>query len=216
MPPALTPESYVRQVIKPELATTEVFDPRLIKRICFQVDIGYDDEGRYDPWSWEAFLRKWILQAPGATVKFIGRYDSFCFVRKGVAIAVDPRARDGRLPRLDKKISHPSISNAIQLRKIARAELDIARHENDYISIKVERFCGLPAERFCLIADRQRDFIARANAEPVPEAGKEDALKMICRKVTYSVTGRSGAGGLIADLELFRKAANPRQGAIAA
>ena len=217
MPPALTPESYVRQVIKPELATTEVFDPRLIKRICFQVDIGYDDEGRYDPWSWEAFLRKWILQAPNATVKFIGRYDAFCFVRKGLAIAVNDKVKNGELPRIDKKISHPSISNAIQLRKIARAELDVALHENDYISVKYERYCGAQAEQKIIVKDD--DFIdgqTMGAGDPSPKSNTDGTLEMIVRKATYSVTGRSGAGGLVTDLELFRKVNFPRRKAIAA
>ena len=209
LPVALQPANYIAQVIRPELAVTEVFDPRLIKRIKMQVDVGYDDEGRYDPWSWEAFVRKWALALP-ATISYEGTYDAFCFVRKGLAIAVNPKAGTGELPRIDKRVSHPSISNAIQLRKIARSERDIAEHEANYITLKYQRYCGLRAEQFLTI--KNEDFIADNNEG---RSDPDKSLKMICKKITYSVTGRSGAGGLIADVELFRKVGNKREDAIA-
>ena len=211
LPVALTPAAYVQSVIKPELAVTETFDPRLIKRIIVQCDVGYDDEGRYDPWSWEAFIRKWVTAVPAGTIRYRGHYDAFCFVRGGLAVAKNDRVEAGTLPRIDKRISQPAISNAVQLRKIARAELDVAEHENDYISLKYERYCGVEAEQFMTI--REPDgFIDSTNAET--GSAPDGTLKMICKKVTYSVTGRAGAGGLIADVELFRKVANRRKGAI--
>ena len=215
LPVALTPANYVQSVIKPELAVTETFDPRLIKRIIFQCDIGYDDEGRYDPWSWEAFVRKWATAIPAGDVVYKGTYDAFCFVRRGLAVSVNPGVGAGTLPRIDRRVAHPSISNAVQLRKIARAERDVAEHENDYISLKYERFCGLKAEQFFVITEPE-GFIDHTNAEPgaVEGATGANTLKLICKKITYSVTGRAGAGGLIADVELFRKVANPREGAL--
>ena len=210
LPVALTPAHYVQRVIKPELAVTETFDPRLTKRILLQIDVGYDDEGRYDPWSWEAFIRKWVTAVPAVDIRYKGAYDAFCFVRQGLAVSKHPKVDRGELPRIDKRVPHPAISNAVQLRKIARAERDVAEHENDYISLKYERFCGLAAEQFMTITDD--DFISDVN-DGAGDA--ENQLKMICKKITYSVTGRAGAGGLIADVELFRKVANPREGALA-
>ena len=209
LPVALTPANYVQRIIKPELAVTETFDPRLTKRILLQIDLGYDDEGRYDPWSWEAFIRKWVTAVPAVDIRYKGVYDAFCFVRQGLAVSKHPKVDTGELPRIDKRVPHPSISNAVQLRKIARAERDVAEHENDYISLKYERYCGLDAEQFLTITDE--DFITAVNDG---EGDAEGKLKMICKKITYSVTGRAGAGGLIADVELFRKVNRPRAGAI--
>ena len=173
------------RIINPELKVIEVFEPRSIKMISIHTLLTHDDQGRYDPFAWEFFLRKLFTISSSLAVKFTGTIDAVHLTKTPYAIAKDGHTN----LHIDAPIKdYPNISNVAQLQKIANAELDLAKFR---------------AEEWEM-----------AYAEPV-QVNPGDKIKikdsdfgdqtLIVKKVTYSIDSEGHYSGLITKIQLYKE-----------
>lgn len=201
--PAFTLSNAVSRIINPELRITEVFERRLVKRITLQCMIGYDVQGRYDPWTWESFLRKLATIATGTVIRYDGTVDAFHFTKTPVAIA---RGTSGEIPASEMHLMrpilrYPGVSNVIQLQKIADAELEVARFRRESWTATFDGIVLAGAEESVYLKDG--DFIPASDAE----SGEAHTRKYIVRKATYSAGSARSSSGYTTTLELIRRIA---------
>ncbi len=199
--PAFKLSNAISRIITPELKITEIFERRLVKKINFHVLLSHDDAGRYDPITWEGFLRKIITFVTDTTVTYTGIIDAFHFTKTPIAIARDDidttnSVSDRHLMAPIKE--YPKISNIAQLGKIASAELDIAKHRQDLWTARYESRADIRAEDSVYIHDE--DFIAEED-----KTGSDNTRKLIVRKVTYSIGDKSASSGFITTVEMFKE-----------
>ena len=201
--PGFTLSNAISRIINPELKITEIFERRLVKRINLQCMASYDDEGRYDPINWEAFLRKVATVVTGTTVKYTGIIDAFHFTKTPIAIARDTVDNTNSVDHRHLMVpikKYPGISNVVQLQKIADSELAIAKHQHDMWTAKYEDRADISAEHSVYMRDS--DFISETD-----KTGTENTRKMIVKKITYSVGDRNNNSGLITTVDIFRQVA---------
>ena len=201
--PAFTLSNAISRIINPELKLTEIFDRRLVKRINLQCMVAYDDEGRYDPLTWEYFIRKLITVATNTDVKYTGIIDAVHFTKTPIVIArdtTDPTNSVSHRHLMAPIKKYPGISNVVQLQKIADSELAIAKHKKDLWTAKYTNRVDLKAEDSVYVNDA--DFISESD-----KTGVDNTRKLIVNKITYSVGDRRSNSGLVSSIELFRKVA---------
>ena len=198
--PAHTLSNVISRIINPELKITEIFERQYVKRITLQCMLAYDDDGRYDPITWEGFLRKLTTIVTGTTIKYTGIVDAFHFTKTPVAIAKDeihPTNSSNHRHLMAPIKQYEKISNVAQLQKLANAELDIAKHQNDFFTLTFDDFSGVEAEDSVFVKDS--DFISEAE-----KTGEANTKKMIVKKITYSVGEKGSTSGVIAHVDLYR------------
>ena len=197
--PAYTIGNFISRAIDPELKITEIFERRLVKRIGFQFMFTYDDDGRYNFDTWEGFLRRALAVLSNSTVVYGGTIDALHFTKTPVAIArdtTDPVNSINQRHIMQDIIEYNQITNVRQLQKIANAELDRAKFQEDYITVKIEDFVDVHAEDQVYVKDS--DII------PESESGEAGTRRMIVRKVNYSVGDKSSTSGVVATIDLYR------------
>ena len=193
----------ISRIINPELKITEIFDQRFVKRITLQCMLVYDDDGRFDNWTWESFTRKLVTSFTNGTVKYTGKIDALHFTKTPLAIARDDDTVNtdsvSKRHLMAPIKEYPQISNVVQLQKIANAELDIIKHKNELWTAKYQNRADLNAEQSVYVHDI--DFIDDS------DSGENNTRKLIIKKITYSIGDRSSSSGLITTVELFRQVA---------
>ena len=202
--PGFTLSNAISRIINPELKITEIFERRLVKRINFQCLLSNDDDGRYDPYSWEGFLRKFIVGYTATSVKYTGTIDAFHFTKTPVAIARDTIDATNSISHRHLMApikKYPGISNVVQLQKIANSELDIAKHKNDIWTAKYENRADIDVEDSVFVKDT--DFISETD-----KTGVENTRKLIIKKITYSIGDRRSTSGLITTVDLYKQVAS--------
>ena len=198
--PAFTLSNAISRIINPELKITEIFERRLVKRIKLQCMISYDEDGRYDPFTWEGFLRKLGTIISGTTIKYTGIVDAFHLTKAPLAIARDqihPTNSSNHRHLMMPIKQYEQISNVAQLQKLAGAELDLAKHQNDYFTAKFDEFAGVEAEDSVFMHDPY--FISASE-----KTGEENTRKLIVKKITYSVSESGSQAGVIATVDMYR------------
>ena len=197
--PAYTIGNFVSRAIDPELKITEIFERRLVKRIGFQFMFSYDDDGAYNFDTWEGLLRRVTNVAVGSTVRYSGTVDAFHFTKTPIAIAkdtTDPNNNVNQRHIMRDIIEYSDITNVVQLEKIARAELDRAKSQNDYFTVKIDDYVGVSAE--------DQVYIQNADLIPESESGDANTRRLIVKKVTYSIGDKRATSGLVSTIDLYR------------
>ena len=198
--------NWLQRAKNPELRDTSIFDRHFMKRIVMHCLYSYDDQGRYDPWQM-AELAYNVVQsfANVNATNYIGVIDGFHFLKTPLAVA---RGQDHTTRHtMDRIKQYPHISNFVQLQKIARAELDIAQHQDDIVEFQLENQqasnlpCELRAEQTIIIHDNK--FFG--NTETV--GGHGNRREYIIDKITYTIGDRTTTSGLIATIKASRKVA---------
>ena len=190
-------------IINPELKITEIFESRLVKRITLQCMLTYDDAGRYDPWTWEGFLRGLVTGFTSTYITYRGEIDAFHFTKTPVAIARDTVTAGSTDSISDRHLNtsikeYPGISNIAQLQKIANSELDIAKFRQDVWQAKYQNIASLCAE----------DAVYMQNSDLINESDKtgvDNTRRLIIKKITYSVGSGTANSGFISNVELYRE-----------
>ena len=199
--PGFAIKNAISRIQNPELRITEIFDSRLVKRIKLQCMLTHDDQGRYDPWSWEGLLRRFVSGMTGKTVTYSGIVDAFHFTKTPIAVsrdASDPSLSADEVHLAAPIREYPGISNVAQLQKIADSELDIARHHADNWTGTYVGRCDIRAEYAAYARDE--DMIAESD-----RTGTGNTRRLIVKKVTYSVNEKSADGGFIATFNMYRE-----------
>ena len=232
-PISLTPKDYVQNTLTPELKILEIFERRKVKLITMQWQESYDADGRYNPISAERTLWRVLGRGWEREVAYTGLWiDAFAFVHAPYVREVDDVGA-GTYPRFkyaDNIVQYPSISNVVQLRSAARAELDLATFRKDVFTIRTEGRCDLRAGDHCYIDDEDvipldsfdlgwfnpstGDQYTSIPSIPPPPYLKKDLIlnngkvwrthtkKVAVRSVTHSVSSSDGPGGYISDITL--------------
>ena len=198
---AFNTDSILNVLLNPELKITEIFQQRYVKRIGLQLLLPHDEQGRFDPLSWNNFLEHFSTFYTGTTIKFSGTVDAFHFTKTAVAVARDQTNDENSTSQkhLVAPIKQmPGISNVRQLEKIASSELDVTKHQNEYWTLRYDGSPGVNAEDSVYIKDI--DFIAGAEKTDEP-----NTRKYIVKKITYSIGDRSSNSGLVSTIEVFRR-----------
>ena len=201
--PGFSPSSVISRTINPELKITEIFEKRLIKKITLQSMLSHDDDGRYDPWTWEGFIRGITTGFTGTYITYSGIIDAFHFTKTPVAIARDTVNATNSVSQrhLNTTIKeYPGISNMIQLQKIANSELNIAKHKKDAWTAKYSNRADICADDAVYL--KNTDFISETD-----KTGEINTRRLIVKKVTYSIGDRSSTSGFIATVEVYRQVA---------
>ena len=204
--PAFEAHEVITRIINPERRITEILDRRFIKRITFQCMIAYDDDGRFDPYSWLAVLNNVAQRITGTftlddNINFVGVYDAFCFTKTPIAIEMhDAEAGKKFLMAPSKKFTQ--ISNTRQLQKIARSELDIALHRADIFTIKLTNDARAKAESTAVIQD---DDLIEEQGDDKTSTTVPNTRPLIIKKVTHSVNARGQNSGFLSTVELFKR-----------
>ena len=184
-PIASTLSDSIKNIITPELKILEIFEKRRVKMITLQWQEGYDEAGRYSPWTISRFLLDLGAQLLFLSrIRTIGVIDGFGFVKAPYAIAkktkdplaADPSVGDIEWHHLMENIpEYPNVSNVEQLKKIAQAELDLAQFQKDNFVIRTTGKCDLkPGDVFWF---QDEDMIG------LPLARK----KLLVKKINYTV-----------------------------
>ena len=201
--PGFNASTTISRIINPELKITEIFEKRLVKRITLQSMLSHDDDGRYDPWTWEGFIRGITTGFTGTFITYSGIVDAFHFTKTPIAIAKDTVDATNSITQrhLNTVIKeYPQISNVAQLQKIANSELDIAKHKNDLWSAKYQDRADICADHAVYL--KNEDFISETD-----KTGESNTRRLIVKKVTYSMGDRSSASGFVTDIEMYRQVA---------
>lgn len=158
-PIAYTISKTITRILNPELKITEIFERRLVKRIKLQCMLGHDDQGRYDPITWNLFLRTLISSLTTYNVTFRGVYDAVHFTKTPLAIAKDYDNNTNPSLHLMTPIkSYPQVSNVVQLQNIANSELTLAKIVKERWTIKADDFIDVGPEETIEITNK--NFIA--------------------------------------------------------
>ena len=208
IPVALTLTNIVSRILNPELAVTEIFERRKIKRIGLQLMLDYDDQGRYDPITFFGFMKSIIAVLPNNTLELKGTIDYFHFTTDNIVIARNntdstytQAARDTDISKLHLTNSvkrYPNISNVAQLQKIANTELDLDNFQHDRWTATYMDIANVRAERTVFIKDQ--DLISETD-----KTNTANTRKLIVKKVTYSVGDRSTNSGMKTTINLYKK-----------
>ena len=196
--------NFIHRAINPELKVTDIFDTRFMKRINLQIDTAYDDQDRYDPWSFQNILFKLGVDLIG-DVRYEGIIDMLYFTKTPIAIAKDSDVPTGETEsELDKRHvmspikKYPGVSNVRQLKKIAMAEIDIAKFHKDEWTYTHESFLNVEVGETVLVLDT--DYI-----EEDSDGNTNHTRKYIIKKVTYTIGDRTASSAFTTTLELFRR-----------
>ena len=223
----------ITRILNPELKITEIFERRLIRRIKFQILLGNDNEGRYDPFSWEQFSRLIIgAVSPQLKVAYRGRYDVFHFTKTPIIIAKEPNKTRHIMAPVK---TYSNISNVIQLKNIANADLTIASIPKRRWTTRMDGFTDIEVSNNVIFThdrfvdtpipddDDFKDIIITENNDGNDYTNADDAnvvekikdnttyyvrkntQKLKVGRITYSVGNRSKASGLVSTLQLYRR-----------
>lgn len=195
--------NWIQRTKNAELFQSEIKDTRFLKRIVMHCLLPYDDQGRYDPFKLDSLIHNIIPTITNTNITYTGIIDAFHFTKTPIAIAQDSTdlAKKHLMGQIKK---YPNVSNVIQLGKIAKAELDVTKHQNDLIEVQMEDRCDFVAETSVYVKDD--DFISDSEMV-VDGTAVPHTRKYIIDKVTYSVGDRSSDSGLIATIRMFRRIA---------
>ena len=191
-PPALNASDIITNILTPELKILEVFETRKIKKITLQWQESYDNAGRYSPGN----IGRFFLALFGAlassfsdqNVRMIGTWDAFGFVKTPIAIAKGIEIGTHHLMENIKQ--YPNVSNIEQLKKIARAELDLSLFRKDNFTVRTTGKCDMKAGDPLFIRDE--DIIALQEKTGVP-----NTKKLALKKANYTVNAKDGPGGFL-------------------
>ena len=199
--PGFNPKSAIARAINPELKITEIFERRLVKKIILQSMLSHDDDGRYDPWTWEGFIRGLTTGFTGTFITYSGIVDAFHFTKTPIAIARDTIDVTNSVSQrhLNTTIKeYPRISNVLQLQKIAKSELDVAKHQNDIWSAKYNDRADICADNAVYL--KNKDFVSETD-----KTGELNTRRLIVKKVTYSVGDRRSNSGFVSTVEMYKQ-----------
>ena len=212
IPVALTASNIISRILNPELSITEILERRKIKLIGLQLMLDYDDQGRYDPTTFFGFLKSALASYPDNTLEFKGTIDNFHFTTDNIVIVRNVTNSNFRADAQRTDISkyhlatpfkrYPNISNTIQLRKIAQAELDRDNFIQDEWTATYMDIANVKAERTVLLKDQD---IVGDDSEIDAGTGANKNRQLIVKKVTYSVGDRSTNSGMKTTINLYKK-----------
>ena len=134
--------NLVENLLTPELELRDIFFKNKVVWQGFQVEMSYDEHGRYMPNLMEAVLKPSIFNMfsfPGSAVslEFDGTLDAMAWIKTPVAISAADSESAARAIFPSIK-DYPQVTNIEQLQRIADAQLDI--EEFRYEQYTVENF----------------------------------------------------------------------------
>ena len=203
LPVSFAIDNWISRVINPELRQTEIQDTYFLKRIVLHCLLPYDDQGRYDPYKLDLLIHNVIPTIISQPITYTGWVDAFHFTKAPLAIAKRDTSERHTADTIKK---YPHVSNVIQLRKIARSELDISDFQRETVEFQIDEL----VDDVPLCAFRVDDMI-RVEDENVidgdskPDPGLVNQRDYIVEKVTYSVGDRSSDSGMIATVLAYRR-----------
>ena len=200
MPRGFSWPEIAGRIINSERYLPRAINLNRIQCIKAQCMLPFDDEGRYDPWNWERalrFLGSVVLPADNATldVEYDGIIDAPHFTKEARAIAKSDQATDYEIEAPPRRF--PNITNTLQLKKIARSELSKTSHDQSYWSGRYEKTFSVRHGDQAYVDDK---YIVGGAAD----AAGRHKRKLVVKKVTYSLSQASAAGGPIAAIDFYR------------
>lgn len=129
--------NIVTNILVPELEIRERLIPSRIVMQGFQLEMAYDEHGRYHPSFAENVIPATVFSMFSSSsfttkVEFVGDFDYFQWVKTPIAIAKDESF--GRLIYPEIK-DYPNISNIEQLKRAALADIDVETFQYEQYSI---------------------------------------------------------------------------------
>lgn len=134
--------NIVENLLTPELELRDIFFKNFVVWQGFQLEMSYDEQGRYMPNLMETVLKPSIFNmfsfpATGVTLEFDGTFDAWSWVKTPVALSAADAESAARAIFTNIK-DYPQVTNIEQLQRIADAQLDI--EEFRYEQYAVENF----------------------------------------------------------------------------
>ena len=199
---ALDLENIISATLSPEIKILEQFEKRKMKFAVVQSMMSYDNEGRYQPWTWFNLLLK-TLGALGGDVTYTGTIDALSFIKSPIAIAKVADVFDMHLMGPVKQ--YPNVNNLEQLKKIASAEMDITNFQNHFVSTMHAGRCDSHSDNSAFFKDADlfdSNEADDSNGDPI-----DNTIKLIVRKITHSVNEADGTSGFMSTFNAYRKVA---------
>ena len=201
--------NWFHKVKNPELLQTDVLQTHYIKRIGMHCLLGYDDQGRYDPYKVESWINIIVPILTNTTIRYTGTIDALHFTKAPMAIERGNESSDRHT--MDNVKEYPNVSNVIQLQKIAKSEIDISEHQPDRVEFQIDDqipdigMCSMLPEQTIRITDDA--FIADNDISDGEGGTLNNTREYIVDKITYSAGDRSTGSGLVAHVIASRKVA---------
>jgi len=129
--------NIVTNIIVPELEIRERILPARIVMQGFQLEMAYDEHGRYFPNFIENIIKPTIFAMFSSTnittkVEFVGDFDYFQWVKTPIAIAKDESFNRIIFPEIK---DYPNISNIEQLTRAALADIDVSTFQYEQYTL---------------------------------------------------------------------------------
>lgn len=162
-----------------ELDVLNVFQWRNIKKICIFTAESYDDAGRYDP-----VLSRWIIYSVfGDTNKIFLAVDSFRWVKpilasSGVVLAPS-RNLETRFLQL------PFITNYVQLKQAAIAQLEIEKFRHKEYEIRTEGKCDIKYGNTFFL--NKVALVNDSDTRTADSGGTANTIRLVAKKIIYRI-----------------------------
>lgn len=194
-PVSLTLEDTIYNILEPELKVLEIFETRRVKHIGIQWQQPYDSAGRFNPVNLDQWFTQLGANLLSSNVTMTGTIDAFHFTKAPIVVErAGTSTEQGKYHIMENIRQYPSISNVEQLRRIARAEADLAAFRRDNFTVTVTGRCDIKAGQAVYLEDS--DIIPDTVTETI--AGFPHTYqrkKLAVRKVNHTINAGSGPAG---------------------
>jgi len=173
-------------LILPGLEILEIFEWKNLKQISIQTQDSYDDQGRYRP----EFGRFGPIRLTPATERIYLYIDNFHFLKQLMAISGQNTTR-AIMPEV---MQRPFTTNYLQLKNDVLSQKEIEQFRYNAYDIETEGICD-PNLKMGYSFYLEDDKLVSESQKPDNGGTVDNTIKLVAKKITYSVNGTTGGSG---------------------
>jgi len=181
----------------PQLEVLEQFEWKNLCMVSIQTQDSYDDNGRYVPES-----GRYIKGTPiGSDKRVQLTIDSLRFGKQLTAFSGKNTTRCIQ----PKFMQRPNTTNYVQLKQDVLSQLEIEQFRLQGFNVEQEMLCDIKAEEAFFLEDQIVERADRNETSAGANDGDANTIKLIARKVIYSVNAPDGPGGMVRNIEGIKR-----------
>ena len=188
----------ISNLFPPELEILEQFQWKNLCMISIQTQDSYDDEGRYFPEN-----GRYVFGLPlGSDKRVQLTIDSYRFAKQLTVFSGKNTTRCIQ-PRF---LQRPNTTNYVQLKQDVLSQLEIEQFRLQGYNIDQEMLCDIAAEEAFFLEDSiVVDRADRNETSAGANDGDSNTIKLIAKKIVYSVNAPDGPGGMVRVIEGIKR-----------